>query len=196
MVRALYVAIIYIVIFCISCEDSKRVDKIATSKQPLDINAAKKKTFIEFCGQKIAVNTKMVNCNNQTVGDLELLENLKQLEKLYITSDDIVDLSPIAALESLKDIYLRSNNIKNVNILNGNLTRFLNGHSLSCYLSGETGFLNIHKCPFYYLIKSGYYQKGCQVPVKFIRKSNISNSRRSKTQKYRWSKEFKKPHTT
>ena len=47
----------------------------------------------------------------------------------------------------------------------GNLTRFLNGHSLSCYLSGETGFLNIHKCPFYYLIKSGYYQKGCQVPV-------------------------------
>ena len=26
--------------------------------------------------------------------------------------------------------------------------------------------MNIHKCPFYYLIKSGYYQKGCQVPVK------------------------------
>ena len=60
----------------------------------------------------------------------------------------------------------KKKNLKtNRRTFNGNLTRFLNGHSLSCYLSGETGFLNIHKCPFYYLIKSGYYQKGCQVPV-------------------------------
>ena len=33
--------------------------------------------------------------------------------------------------------------------------------------------MNIHKCPFYYLIKSGYYQKGCQVPVKTNEKLTV-----------------------
>ena len=92
---------------------SKRVYEYIVYEHP----GSQKNVTFEMKGTKIQITTSYVhkvNLYGFDISKIESLETLENLERLYLSDNEIVNLKPLKTLVNLKRLYLSGNQIVNL----------------------------------------------------------------------------------